>query len=117
MYQQTLGRFLSRDPLSDNGFDVMTDTGFYSDRLAAMRSDPWYYGGNGENLYVYVSNNPVNLTDPSGLSPALPSRSIVQCGCTASLHRHLEAGTVEFIFAQNIHTVALQSMVEASLRP
>ena len=36
MYQPTLGRFLSRDPLSENGVDVLTDTGFYSDRLAAM---------------------------------------------------------------------------------
>jgi hypothetical protein len=73
MYQQTLGRFQSRDPLAENGFDVMTDTGFYGERLASMRANPWYYSGNGENRYVYVINNPVNLTDPSGLAPCAPA--------------------------------------------
>ena len=37
MYQPTWGRFLSRDPLSVNGVDVLSDTGFYSNRLAAMK--------------------------------------------------------------------------------
>lgn len=67
MYQPTLGRFLSRDPLSENGVDVLTDTGFYSHRLAAMSADPWFYGGNWEHPYVYARNNPANWEDPSGL--------------------------------------------------
>src|ERR1700677_2322979 len=67
MYQPTLGRFLSRDPLSATGVDVLTDTGFYSDRLAAMSADPWFYGGNWEHPYVYARNNPGNWEDPSGL--------------------------------------------------
>ncbi len=70
MYQPTLGRFLSRDPLSENGVDVLTDTGFYSDRLAAMNANPWYYGGNWEHPYVYARNNPLRYTDPSGLRAA-----------------------------------------------
>ena len=49
MYQPTLGQFLSRDPLSENGVDVLTDTGFYADRLAAMSAKPWLYGGNGHS--------------------------------------------------------------------
>jgi hypothetical protein len=100
MYQPTLGRFLSRDPLSENGVEILTDTGFYADRLAAMSANPWYYGGNRENPwvyannpatgqsygqhslvrgsptipdlhpYVYVGNNPIRRTDPRGLSSA-----------------------------------------------
>jgi hypothetical protein len=67
MYQPTLGRFLSRDPLSENGVDVLTDNGFYSNRLAAMSADPWFYGGNWENAYVYARNSPLRWVDPSGL--------------------------------------------------
>ncbi len=67
MYQPTLGRFLSRDPLSENGVDVLTDTGFHSDRLAAMSANPRHYGGNWDNPYVYAKNNPLRYVDPSGL--------------------------------------------------
>jgi hypothetical protein len=67
MYHPTLGRFLSRDPLSATGVDVLTDTGLYSDRLAAMSADPWFYGGNWEHPYAYAGNNPVRYVDPSGL--------------------------------------------------
>ena len=31
--------------------------------------DPIFFGGGQGNLYVYVLNNPINLNDPSGLSP------------------------------------------------
>jgi RHS repeat-associated protein len=79
MYQPTLGRFLSRDPLSANGVDVLTDTGFYGDRLAAMRANPWYYGGNWENPYVYAKNNPTNLVDPSGLQADSITNAIRAC--------------------------------------
>jgi RHS repeat-associated protein len=44
-YDPGLGRWLSRDPLND------------AERLQ------------GPNLYAYVINNPVNLTDPSGKAP------------------------------------------------
>ena len=72
MYQPTLGRFLSRDPISENGVDVLTDTGFYSDRLAAMSANPSLYGGNWMHPYMYAYNNPVRLGDPSGLQPEGP---------------------------------------------
>jgi hypothetical protein len=67
MYQPSLARFQSRDPLSGNGIDLLTDTGFHSNRLAAMRADAWFYGGNSEPQYAYARANPVNWSDPSGL--------------------------------------------------
>ena len=67
MYQPTLGQFLSRDPLSENGVDLLTDTGFYGDRLAAMSARPWLYARNSTQPYVYAGNNPVRYVDPSGL--------------------------------------------------
>lgn len=44
-YDPMEGRFVSKDPIGFDGGDV--------------------------NLYAYVRNNPVNLKDPSGLSPAV----------------------------------------------
>jgi hypothetical protein len=78
MYQPTLGHFLSRDPLSENGVDVLTDAGFYADRLAAMRANPWHYGGNYENPYLYVRNNPTNRVDPSGWGSGDAQRNPIQ---------------------------------------
>jgi RHS repeat-associated protein len=81
MYQPTLGRFLSRDPLSENGVDVLTDAGFYSDRLAAMSASPWISGGNWENPYVYVRNNPHRYVDPSGMLTVKPLASNLNPHC------------------------------------
>jgi RHS repeat-associated protein len=81
MYQPTLGRFLSRDPLSENGVDVLTDTGFFSDRLAAMRANPSFYGGNREHPYVYARNNPLRYVDPSGMLTVKPLGSSLRPSC------------------------------------
>ena len=84
MYQPTLGRFLSRDPISTHSVDVLTDTGFYSDRLAAMSASPWYYGGNWENTYVYARNNSLRYVDPSGMVSVVIVVPVVviTLGCT-----------------------------------
>lgn len=58
MYQPTLGRFLSQDPLGPDGVDVLFDNNAYGAALDRMR-----------NLYGYCGNNPVNCVDPSGLVP------------------------------------------------
>jgi RHS repeat-associated protein len=57
MYSPPLGRFLSRDPLPQNGEpEILYDNDWFGDRLTMMR-----------NLYGYVDNNPVKNLDPSGL--------------------------------------------------
>ncbi len=61
-YDAKLGRWLSKDPIAELG---------------------------GVNLYAYVGNNPVNLTDPSGLDPndLTPER---RAECIAELQRIIE---------------------------
>lgn len=48
-YDPSLGRFIGQDALTGEAGDPRT-----------------------QNRYAYVTNNPVNLTDPSGLSPSFP---------------------------------------------
>jgi RHS repeat-associated protein len=57
MYQPVLGRFLSRDPVSPNGVDLLDDNNWFGDRMNEM-----------QHAYAYAGNNPTNYIDPSGLS-------------------------------------------------
>ncbi len=56
MYQPTLGRFASRDPLGANGVDILYDNNWFGARLTRM-----------QHQYGYANNNPIVFTDPSGL--------------------------------------------------
>ncbi|HEY9753597.1 MAG TPA: RHS repeat-associated core domain-containing protein [Oculatellaceae cyanobacterium] len=95
-YSPSMGRWLNRDPIQDPTFGLVPEspepqTPSYRQHSASQngiaallpfKNDPvvfsqvlkhinlprreWHPG---LNPYVYVANNPVNLTDPSGLSP------------------------------------------------
>lgn len=56
MYQPKLGRFLSRDPMPENGVTL----------LSPVPDMTRYWQ---DSAYAYVRNNPVNLADPSGMDP------------------------------------------------
>jgi len=58
MYQQELGRFMSRDPLSEDGVEILYPV---PDMRGYQPQD------NREHPYAYVRNNPTNAVDPSGL--------------------------------------------------
>jgi hypothetical protein len=66
MYQPTLARFLSRDPLPENGTQILYPLPGASQSVS--------------NLYVYAENAPSDLTDPSGRAPRPECR--VQLACT-----------------------------------
>ena len=67
-YDPALGRFLGRDPFTGFAVDVQS-----------------------QNRYVYVSNNCVNLVDPSGESGIVPPISGEKIVCTGSGERGFTA--------------------------
>jgi RHS repeat-associated protein len=71
-----LGRWLSRDPLGEPGFEVLP--GGKNNDLS-----------DGPNLYAYIHNNPINTADPDGLLAPLPillvSLAVGNCLITAYL--------------------------------
>ena len=54
-YAPVIGRFLTRDPLSQEDVDVLMDTGFYARRLAVPSVNLCPYGRNWGSPYVYVT--------------------------------------------------------------
>ena len=54
--------------------------------------DPIRFDGDGPNLYGYVSNDPVNFVDPSGLGPI---KNAVIKELTVNLGGHLSASDIE----------------------
>jgi RHS repeat-associated protein len=64
MYQPTLGRFLSRDPLSPNAAQILYP-------FPNMTSVPKPSNIAETQGYSYVANNPINSVDPSGLQPPI----------------------------------------------
>jgi len=70
-YDPSTGRWLSRDPINESGFKVVTDIWKPLDRNQA------------KNLYTFVFNNAITLVDLLGLSeqPLVPPRKRAPEGC------------------------------------
>jgi hypothetical protein len=62
MYQPTLARFLSRDPVSMNEADVLYPFPIWGPR-------GFYLSGQRIGPYVYADNRPTSVVDPSGMDP------------------------------------------------
>lgn len=71
---------------------------YYSPRLGRfMSEDPVRFLGGDMNFYAYVANNPVNLTDPFGLSPSFTD-CFIRC---AAQHYGIEAALLRAIVGIN----------------
>src|SRR5262249_4000938 len=65
-YQPSTGRFISEDPITFRG---------------------------GRNFYRYVRNNPLNRTDPTGLTPVWPTKWLACLQCVIYMRKCAEEGT------------------------
>jgi hypothetical protein len=67
-YSPTLGRFIQRDP-NETALPIMTALAMNGESwsIATGGLDAQALYGDGMNLYGYLSSNPVNRSDPSGL--------------------------------------------------
>lgn len=59
------GQMIDLDPPSPNGMDLLYSHEYVTARMRHLRRPPTLAERN--NLYSYVTNNPVNYVDPSGL--------------------------------------------------
>jgi len=75
-YDQSVGRFISEDPIG--------------------------FGGSGPNVYEYVFNRPINLTDPNGMNtcdcskPPAGPMEVPWADIDADVHEAMEAGGPPF---------------------
>lgn len=78
MYQPTLGRFMSRDPLSENGVQVLYP---FPDMTRLVKKGP--FSG---HPYSYCKCDPANLVDPAGLQGTAPT-DVECCECHAAIYK------------------------------
>ncbi len=87
--EQTQGALVQ--PYGYTGREYDPENGLYHYRARSydpkngvfLQSDPTGFGGDQENLYTYVANNPFGLSDPSGL--AVSSDWVVATSTTATM--------------------------------
>jgi len=79
-YEPSTGRWLTRDPVGEPGFEVLRRAQAVP-QPASTASSPgrWIHRNrpDNENRYVFVRNNPVNGIDPEGLKCVLMSNGMV----------------------------------------
>ena len=66
VYQPTVQRWLSVDPIAEPGFEVSSLAGYLTSREGLLRYPAVARGG--VNLYRFVRNSPVDKIDPYGLT-------------------------------------------------
>jgi RHS repeat-associated protein len=60
--------YIGRIPITDTLYDFRART-YDTETSRFLREDPIQFAGGDSNFYAYARDNPINLTDPTGLAP------------------------------------------------
>ncbi len=66
-YTPGLGRFISRDPITELGFELPANMGISTAMLYVPDDSGYFQGPGGSDLYAFVFNDPVGSFDAQGL--------------------------------------------------
>ncbi|MEP4627159.1 MAG: collagen-binding domain-containing protein [Tateyamaria sp.] len=100
-------------PYRYTGREFDAESGLYHYRMRAydsntglfMQSDPIGFEGGSFSLYSYVSNNPFELSDPSGLAPTVDFVNRAQADIANSISRNTDVAVGAIFLAGEVNAI------------
>lgn len=95
-YGSSLGRFMQPDPLPWLGWQHLAEDSSEEEKDEAHKKfEDWISNPQNFNMYAYVLNNPLNKTDPTGMSGCTAGdKTFSTCTITITYNKETHEGTL-----------------------